>query len=97
MTLAWFSNYAKQKVTAPCKTFLINNLFLVYCTLTYYFLISDMKGIHLSVETYFRKKYNESWEREIIQQEPDPIDIFAYEEKNINSLVKKPILNHLQR
>ena len=56
-----------------------------------------MKGIHLSVETYFRKKYNESWEREIIQQEPDPIDIFAYEEKNINSLVKKPILNHLQR
>ena len=29
-------------------------------------------------------KDNEGWERKLIQQEPNPIDIFAYEEKNID-------------
>ena len=38
MTFAGFAKYAKQKLKAPRKTVLENRGFLVYCTLTYYFL-----------------------------------------------------------
>ena len=57
--------------------------FLVYCTITYSLITACKKGINLLVEEYRPKKDNGGWERELIQQEPDPIDIFAYEEKNI--------------
>ena len=83
MTLAWFANYAKRKLKAPRKMVLEKRGFLVYFTLTYYLLKDYMKGIHLSVETHRPNKDNEGWERELIQQAPDPIHIFAYEEKNI--------------
>ena len=42
-----------------------------------------MRGINLSVEAYRPNKDNGGWEQELIQQEPNTIDIFAYEEKNI--------------
>ena len=83
MNLAWFANYKKQKLKAPHKTVLENRGFLVYCTITYSLITACKKGIKLSVEEYRPKKDNGGWERELIQQEPDPIDIFAYEEKNI--------------
>ena len=63
MTLAWFANYAKQKLKAPCKTVLEKRGFLVYCTLTYYFLTAYMKVIHLSVDVYCPNKDNGGWER----------------------------------
>ena len=53
--------------------------FLVQCTLTYFFLIDYMKGIHLSVEAYHPNKDNDGWERKLLQQEPDPINTFAFE------------------
>ena len=56
-----------------------------------------MKYIHLSVEAYHPIKENEGWDSKLLQQEPDHIDIFAYEEKILASLVKKPILRHLQK
>ena len=42
-----------------------------------------MKGIQLSVEAYRPNKENEAWERKLLQQEPNTIDIFVFEEKNI--------------
>ena len=42
-----------------------------------------MQGIHLSLEAYHPNKYNGGWECELLQQEPAPIGIFTYEEKNI--------------
>ena len=35
------------------------------------------------MKAYRPNKNNEHWEQELIQQEPNNIDIFAYEEKNI--------------
>ena len=58
-------------------------VFLVYCTLTCSFLAAYVKVIHLSVKAHLPQKYNEVWERELLQQEPDPIDIFDFEEENI--------------
>ena len=40
-----------------------------------------MKGVYLSSKEYFPNKENEGWERELIQQEPNPIVIFYFEEK----------------
>ena len=37
-----------------------------------------MKGIHTSVEAYCTNNTNKGWERELIQQEPNPIDIFDF-------------------
>ena len=71
--------------------------FLVYCAIAYSFLTAQMKYIHLSVEAYHPIKENEGWDSKLLQQEPDHIDIFAYEEKILASLVKKPILRHLQK
>ena len=56
---------------------------LVYCTLINSFVTAYTKGIHISVEAYCPNKDNEGWERKLIQQESNPIDIFAYEEKSI--------------
>ena len=95
--MEWFANYAKKKLKALYKTVLEKRGILVYCTLTHYFLTAYMKGTHLSVEAYFPNKDKEGQERKLFQQEPNPIDIFAYEEKILNELVMKPILHHLQR
>ena len=82
MNMAWFSNYAKKKLKAPHKTVLENRDFLVYFKLTYYFLTDFMIGTHLSVEVYFTNQDNAVWERKLLQQEPDPIDIFLMNRKN---------------
>ena len=76
--MAWFANHAKQKFEATQKTVLENHGFLVYCTLTY-----SLLTIQLSVEGYLPNKDNGGWGHELLQQEPNPIDIFAYEEKII--------------
>ena len=91
--MTWFDNHAERKLKAPRKTVLEKRGFLVYFTLAYYFLTAYMKVTHLSVEVYLPKEYNEGWE----QKSPNNIDIFSYEEKKLNSLVRKPILKHLQR
>ena len=62
MTLAWFDNYSKRKLKAPCKTVLGKCGFVVYCTITYSFLTAFKKGIHISVEAYLPKNDNEGWE-----------------------------------
>ena len=77
-TLTWFDNHAERKLKAPRKTVLEKRGFLVYYTLTYYFLTDYMKGIHTSVEAYCTNNTNKGWERELIQQEPNPIDIFDF-------------------
>ena len=84
MTFALFANYVKKKLKASHKKVLKKRGFLVHCTLKYYFLTDYMKGIHLSLEFYRPRKYNKGWERKLLQQEPDTIDVFALEEKNIN-------------
>ena len=97
MNLAWFANYSKWKSKAPYKRLLEKRGFLVYCTLKYSLTTAYMKGIHLWVESYFSNEDNEDWERELLQQEPDTIDIIAHEEKILNSLFRKPIPQHLKR
>ena len=79
ITLEWFANYVKQKLKAPWKTVLEKCGFLVCCTLKYSFLTTDLKGIHISVEAYHPNKDNDGWERKLLQQEPDPINTFAFE------------------
>ena len=81
MTFALFANYVKRKLKAP-RLFWKKRGFLVHCTLKYYFLTDYMKGIHLSVEAYRPNKDNGGWERKLLQQEPNPIDIFVLEKKN---------------
>ena len=49
----------------------------------YSFFTAYTKSIGLSVETYCPNTDNEGWERKLLQHEPDPIDIFSYEEKII--------------
>ena len=57
--------------------------FLVYCTLINPFVTDYTKVIHISVEAYCPNKDSEGWERKLIQQEPNPINIFVYEEKSV--------------
>ena len=66
ITLAWVSNHAKQNLKAPYKTVLEKHGLLVYCTITYSFLIADMKVMHLSVEAYRSNNETEDWEHELL-------------------------------
>ena len=83
MTFALFANYVKKKLKASHKKVLEKRGFLVHCTLKYSFLTDYIKGIHLSVEAYRPNKDYGGWERKLLQQEPNPFDIFVLEKKKI--------------